>query len=179
MLDQYPDWWTQKDYAVLRAVEVFGTVRGRKALHKVLYFANLKQHLFKYQWYKYGPYSPDLAPTIANHVFSKSLYVEKDESGGKPRYDMSLAAGGRRLLGHGPEPEIDAAVEWAHGLLDGMDPREMELMASVHYLASCVREQGEVYGLMQRLKPAANFAEKDVDRAFRFLGNKSCLKLRC
>ena len=160
MLGPYPDWWTTKDYAVLKAVEVFGTVRGRKALHKILYFANLKEHMFKYQWYKYGPYSPDLAPTIANHVSSESLRVEKDESGGNTRYDMSLAAGGIRLLGHDPEIEIDAAVEWAHDLLDRMDPREMELMASVHYLASCVREQGEVYGLMQRLKPAANFAKK-------------------
>ena len=82
VLDSYPDWWTNKDYAVLKAVEVFGTVRGRKALHKILYFANLKEHMFKYQWYKYGPYSPDLAPTIANHVSSESLRVEKDESGG-------------------------------------------------------------------------------------------------
>ena len=39
VLDSYPDWWTNKDYAVLKAVEVFGTVRGRKALHKILYFA--------------------------------------------------------------------------------------------------------------------------------------------
>ena len=177
MLGPYPDWWTAKDYAVLRAVEAFGTVRGRKALHKVLYFANLKQHLFKYQWYKYGPYSPDLAPTIANHVFSRSLY--EGQSGGNTSHDMSLAAGGRRLLGHGSDKEIDAAVEWARDLLDGMDPRETELTASVHYLASCVREQGEVYGLMQRLKPAANFAKKDVDRALRFLEDNDCLSLRC
>lgn len=177
MLGPYPDWWTSKDYAVLKTVEVFGTVKGRKALHKVLYFANLKGRMFKYQWYRHGPYSPDLAPTIANHVFSRSLY--EDESGDDARRDIKLAAGGRRLLGHGPEEEIDAAVGWARGLLDGMDPRETELTASVHYLASCVRERGEVYGLMRRLKPAAGFAQKDADRALLFLESRGCMGLRC
>ena len=52
----------QRTMRWLRAVEAFGTVRGRKALHKVLYFANLKQHLFKYQWYRYGTYSPIWRP---------------------------------------------------------------------------------------------------------------------
>ena len=168
MLGRYPDWWTNKDYAVLKAVEVFGTVRGRKALHKVLYFADLKTHMFKYQWYKYGPYSPDLAPKITN-LMLKSLKVEEHNSGSITRYDMSLAADGRALLEHGKHEEIDSAVEWAHRLLADMPPREMELMASVHYLDSCVEEQGEVYGLMQRLKPDANFTEKDVERALQFL----------
>ena len=60
-----------------------------------------------------------------------------------------------------------------------MDSREAELTASVHYLASCVRGRGEVYGLMRRLKPAADFAEKDVDRALLFLEDHNCLSQRC
>lgn len=169
----YPDWWSKKDYAVLKAVQVFGPVRGRRALHKILYFANLKTHTFKYQWYTYGPYSPELGYKIADHVHDKSLDVKKDGMGGKARYDMSLSADGSRLLENARYEEIDSALGWAHALLGGgMPPRETELLASVHYIASCGHEPGMVHGIMRDLKPAAGFTAGDVGRAVRFLGRK-------
>ena len=172
----YPDWWGKKDYAVLKAVQAFGPVRGRRALHKILYFANLKTHTFKYQWYTYGPYSPELAYKIADHVYGRSLDVEKGGGGGRARYDMSLSAGGGRLLENARYKEIDSALDWAHALLGGgMPPREMELLASVHYIASCGHGPGRVHGAMLDLKPAAGFTAGYVERAMRFLERKGLL----
>lgn len=166
-----PDWWNHKDHAVLKAVQVFGTVKGRKALHKILYFAGLKTNLFKYQWYEYGPYSPELSYKITDHVFDQSLDVKG------ARYDMSLSASGGRMLGRSRYKELDSAILWAHEILGkDMPPRQLELVASVHYLLSCVGEQNKVHGFMERLKPAANFTAGDVEQALRFLEEKSVIE---
>lgn len=170
-----PDWWSRKDYAVLKAVQLFGPVKGRKSLHKILYFVNLKTDMFEYQWYECGPYSPELAYKIADHVLDKSLNVE--DGGGMTRYDMSLSAGGGRLLDGVRHARIDSALEDAHALLAGMPPRRMELLASVRYILSCVRKPGKVYEFMQALKPGTNFTAGEVDGALQFLHDKSVIDL--
>lgn len=162
---------------MLKAVQMFDPVKGRKALHKILYFANLKTHTFKYQWYTYGPYSPELGYKIADHVYGKSLDVKKDDSGGKTRYDMSLSADGSKLLEKARHEEIDSALGWAHKILgNGTLPREMELLASVHYIASCGHEPSKVHGVMLNLKPKAGFTADDVGWAMRFLERKGLLE---
>lgn len=171
-----PDWWCEKDYAVLKAVEVFGTVEGKKALHKILYFANLKTHTFRYQWYRYGPYSPDLVYKIADHVYDKSLNVEKFGSSDKPRYDMTISAAGIELMRYGPYEEVDSALRWVHELLGGMTPRDMELVASAHYLVWRGHARDEVHGIMHGLKPESGFTEADVEKALEFLDGKGLLE---
>ena len=170
-----PDWWGRKDYAVLKAEQVFGSVKGRKALHKILYFANLETDMFKYQWYAYGPYSTELAYKIADHVLYRHL--DEDDAGGKTRHDMSLSESGGRLLGGARHEHIDSALGRAHALLRDAPPRRMDLLASVHYAFSCVREPGKVCGFMQALKPAANFTAVDVEEALLFLQSKSVIDL--
>lgn len=172
----HPDWWCRKDYAVLKAVEVFGTVRGRKALHKILYFANLKTHTFKYQWYRYGPYSPDLVYKIADHVSDGSLDVKKGGRGGKTRYDMSLSSVGRRMLKYGSYDEVGSAIGWVRRLLGDMSPREMELMASVHYLVWRGHARGEVHGVIHESKPESGFTEAEVEKALQFLEGRGLLE---
>lgn len=173
-----PDWWCRKDYAVLKAVEVFGTVKGRKALHKILYFANLKTSTFKYQWYRYGPYSPDLAYKISDHVFDTSLDVTEDGSGDRTRYDMRLSPLGRRMLEYGSYEEVDSALGWVHELLGDMTPRRMELTASVHYLVCRGHARGEVHGIIDDLKPKSGFTEGDVEQALKLLDGKGMLEPR-
>ena len=141
--DLKPDWWTKKDYAVLKAVQTFRSVKGRKALHKILYFVNIKTRMFKYQWYTYGPYSQELAYKIADHVCDQSLDVKKHDDGKTTRYDMILSKSGRNLLSGFNYAEIDSALKTVHVVLRDMPPRKMELLASVHYIASCGYEQSK------------------------------------
>lgn len=164
-----PDWWTKKDYAVLKAVQTFHSVKGRKALHKILYFVNLKTHMFKYQWYTYGPYSPELAYKIAEHVCDQSLDVEKYEDEEVTRYDMSLSEIGRNLLDGSSHVEIDSTLKTVYALLHDISPRRMELLASVHYITSCGYEQSKAGQILQNLKPASNFDDDEVEWAMAFL----------
>lgn len=177
MLGALPDWWSKKDYSVLKAVETFGSVNGRKALHKILYFANLKTRTFKYQWYTYGPYSPELAYKIADHVCDRSIDVKEDNSGGMIRYDMSLSESGSNLLSNDSHEAIDSALDRAHALLHGMQPRQMELLASIHFIVWCGYEQSKAGQILRNLKPAANFVESEVEDIMPLLKNRSLAEL--
>lgn len=175
--DLKPDWWTKKDYAVLKTVQTFHSVKGRKALHKILYFVNLKTRMFKYQWYTYGPYSQELAYKIADHVCDQSLDVKKHEDGNTTRYDMSLSDNGRNLLSGSNHAEIDSALKTVHVVLRDMPPRKMELLASVHYIASCGYAQNKAGQILQNLKPASNFDDDEVEWAMAFLAKGAFDKL--
>ena len=172
-----PDWWNKKEYAVLKAVQTFGTVQGRKALHKILYFADLQTRMFKYQWYTYGPYSPELAYKIADHVCDKSLNVAEDDSGGMTRYDMSLSASGAKLLEMDSHHDVDSALARTHALLRDMSPRQMELLASVHYIGICGYERREAGQILHDLKPASDFADNEVEWAIKLLENGALVEL--
>ena len=166
-----PGWWSDKDYAVLKAVEAFGAVESADALDKILYFANLKRHAFRYQWCMYGVCSTELSYKIAEHEHY-SFDKAGTENGG---HGLSLSARGSRLLGDDRHAEIDAAVGWARGLLDGVSARRMSLLASAHFIAPC-GEPGEVAELMLRIAPAADFTADEVEWAMQFLENKGLLE---
>lgn len=166
-----PDWWSAKDYAILKAVEAFGAVESADALDKILYFANLKRRAFRYQWCMYGICSTELSYKIAEHEhysFDKAG-AEHGERG------LSLSARGSRLLGGECHAEIDSAVEWAHDLLDGMSSRQMSLLASAHFIAPC-GEPSKVPELMLRITPAADFTADEVAWAMQFLENRGLLE---
>lgn len=177
VLGVLPDWWTWKDYAVLKAVQTFGSVKDRKALHKILYFANLKTRTFMYQWYTYGPYSPELAYKIADHVHDKSLDVTESDSGGKTVHGMNLSARGRKLLANASFKEMDSALDRAHALLHGMSPRQMDLLASLHFIISSDYEESEAGQILHGLKPAPNFTDAEVEKTLPFLKNSALAEL--
>lgn len=164
----------KKEYAVLKAVEVFGTVKNREALSNILYFADLKRHTFDYRWCAYGVCSPELEPKISYHVyFSFDVKGKREE---KSEHDLSLSAQGVRLLGNNRHEEIDAALDWAHGLLDGMSPRQMDLLASVHFLSACGNERSAVHEIVLELKPVVEFTAGEVEWAMEFLEGKGMLE---
>lgn len=178
MLGVLPDWWSKKDYVVLKAIETFGSVNGRKALHKILYFANLKTRTFKYQWYTYGPYSPELAYKIADHVCDRSIDVKEDKSGDMIRYNMSLSESGSKLLANDSHEVVDYALDQTHELLRGMSPRQMELLASIHFIISCNYERSKAGQILRNLKPMANFTDGEVEQIMPLLENRSLAKLQ-
>lgn len=165
---------SRKEYAVLKAVEVFGTVKSREALSSILYFADLKRHTFNYRWCAYGVCSPELEPMISYHVyFSFDAKGKREE---KAEHDLRLSARGVRLLGNNRHEEIDAALDWARGLLDGVSPRQMDLLASVHFLSSCGNGRIKVREIMLEMKPVVVFTAGEVEWATEFLEGKGVLE---
>ena len=169
-----PDWWGRKDYVILQAVRVFGTVEDRKMLGKIIYFANLKTRMFEYQWCTYGVCSAELGYKIADHIHYSFDF--KGDIGKETERDLRLSERGGRLLGDERHQDVDSALESAHALLDGLSGRQMDLLASVHHIALCGQEPGDVHGFMQRITPEVVFTAADVAWAMQFLESRGLIE---
>ena len=157
----------QKDYSILKIMDEFGEVNGRKALQKILYFVSLETRLFSYQWNTYGPYSEELKYHIGDMILNKDVRVNKTSPTGYTQYDMKLSDDGkRRLESMTGIQSIDNEVAKAVGLLKGKNPKKMELLASVQYIATCRdgKYRNKVYGILNALKPK-KFTQSDVNEA--------------
>lgn len=167
-------------YAILKAVGKFGKIPGRKALQKILYFVNLEEKIFPYQWNSYGPYSEEVKYMLEDMVSNHQISVEREElhTKGRIQFNMKITEdGGKHLDLMGQSPEVDSRVESVHELLAGRSPRMMELLASVHYIASYDggRCFDRTFDIISELKPDANFKQDDVNDALSELQNADLL----
>ena len=169
-----------KAYSILKAMDMFGRIKGKKALQKILYFVNLEQKIFLYQWSSYGPYSEEAKCMLDDMVISRHIHMEERDldDGGMARFDMELTEDGRSRLGSiGQMPEIDSRLGFVRRLLGGKSPREMELLASAYYIVSYDdgAYSGRTFDIISKLKPNANFSQGDVDGAVRELESHGLL----
>ncbi len=160
----------RKNYAILKTMKEFDKIEGRKALQKILYFINLEAKIFPYQWNTYGPYSEEIKYQLDDMVLDGRISVEKVElaTRGRIQYNMKLTERGQSFLDSlEATPEIDSKIKNVHTLLNGKSPREMELLASAHYIATYKNGEyfDKVYEIITDLKPNAGFKESDVDIA--------------
>lgn len=167
------------EYAVLKALDTFGRIEGRKALQKILYFVNLDRGIFPYQWNSYGPYSEAVKYMSEGMAADGQIRVKPMPVGaGGAQFDMELTDEGKERLGSlEAVREIDSAIGRVHRFLGGKSPREMELLASVYYIASYDRDKysDKVFDVITDLKPKANFTKHDVDEAMRELRGEKLL----
>ncbi len=93
------------------------------------------------------------------------------------QYNMTLTEEGKSILDPTASPEVGSSVKSVHEFLNGKPPREMELPASVHYIASYDdgKHSGRVHEIITHLKPGAGFSKPDVDRAMGELKSRSLL----
>ena len=157
----------QKDYAILKIMEEFGEVNGRKALQKILYFVSLKTNLFSYQWNTYGPYSEELKYHLGDMILNKDIKVKKiTVSAGYAQYNMKLSDDGKNhLKSMNSTPSIDSEITKVVDLLKDQTPRTMELFASVQYIATCRdgKYRNKIYDILDNLKPN-KFTKTDVNK---------------
>lgn len=153
-------------------------IRGKKALQKSLYFLNEKCHHFSFRWGDYGPLSGEIQQIAEDlitrgYIFVREIKTKKEGaviqnmeySPVKNSYFEGLTM---------PEPlktELNEIVKF----IASKNPRDMELLASVHYWA--IREQelldeysvDYIFGKLTDLKPDAGFKKSDVERAIETL----------
>lgn len=157
-------------FATLYAISRFGTVPGKKALQKVLYFSNLKSNVFNFQWNTYGPYSEELQYLYDDAYLENVISVNKTplQFTMGTQYDTTLSDKGKTYLKSlSKEPNIKKAVDFAYCLLKDKTPREMELLASVHYIASYedTTNSTKIWEIINELKPKAHFTKENVKEA--------------
>jgi len=167
---------------IKKATEYTGTenkgVHGKKALQKSLYFLNEKFHLFGFRWADYGPLSGEIqqiaedlivrgnvtvtkVPTKKDGIFTQQMeYCSKDDS-----YFEEL----------GMPSELDSELNEIVKFTAGRNPRDLELLASVHYWAIRQQDLLDEYSVdyilekLTELKPDAGFKQSDVEYAIETL----------
>lgn len=143
---------------MLYSISKFGKVPGKKALQKMVYFANIKTNSFVFRWHKYGPYSEELKYDLDAAIMEKLVHVEpvplpKNDG---IQFDIKLSIQGRRALRATPiTKEMKTAVELSYKLLNHKGSREMELLASVHYIINqkSYHDEEDIWNSISELKP--------------------------
>lgn len=140
---------------VIRKLEL---IKGKKALQKIMYFINeYVQPYYTFQWWKYGPFSRELSDDFDFLMFldkalsydpnTAEIRVISDEKGTS---EISLPENVKR--------RIDELLEKLREITQDFDPRQLELLASIHFLrhhASGLENKDsvdEIYEILSFLK---------------------------
>ena len=139
---------------------------GNKALQKSLYFFNLEHNCFNFRWADYGPFSGEVQQ-IAHDLGAAGKTEIKDVETQKPDIHFK----GIKCV---PEhqftipQELDAALEKTLKFVSGKSAQDLELCASVHFLAKMDHDGNtavHVHKILKDLKPDTCITLKDVDVA--------------
>ncbi|MCE2507552.1 MAG: hypothetical protein J4F36_14015 [Nitrosopumilaceae archaeon] len=156
-----------------KKIEIPGII-GKKALQKSMYFFNESFNLFTFKWRDYGPLSGELQQ-IASDFIDNGKVIVKDiptqKSGIYTRnltfnYDYNSYFSNIEFT-----EEINEKMDKIIQFISGKSPRELELLASVHYWAKRQTAMLDEYTVeyihekLTELKPDAGFTSKDVENA--------------
>lgn len=164
-----------KDAAMLYAIKKFKVVPGKKALQKILYFANIKTDAFSFQWNNFGPYSEELNFLFEDAAIDGVIEVTPKSFPNSEilQYNMRLSDSGLELLNCMKiDRKVKAGIDFAYRVLKGKTPRKMELLASVHYIIKnndCNTDPRYVWEIITMLKPEQGFTQDDIISAIKEL----------
>ena len=147
---------------------------GKKALHKSLYFFNESFNLFDYKWRDYGPFSEEIQQMVFDYMCTKRINTEQIPTK-KPGIFIT-----KMTFNHVRNPdfadiefpdEINVKMDEIIGFIDGRSPRDLELLASVHYWA--IRQHATsgkytvqyIHDALDKLKSDAGFTLNNVKYA--------------
>ena len=131
---------------VLRLLSLL-KVRSRKSLQKLIYLLQKAEKVplsLDYRMYYYGPYSRELDHKIRMLELLELVEVDRDVNG-IPTYHLIESVGSSLEA----DAELDSKLDRVVRRFGNMTPNDLELLTSVHYLAT-----------------AHEGASKDVDRLF-------------
>ena len=162
---------------IKKATEFTGTeiqgVMGKKALQKSLYLFNLEHNRFHFRWGDYGPISGEVQQ-IAYDLISRGNVIVHNIETGRPEAiikNMQFSQENNPDFPENLPEDIDSSLNRIVRFAAGRNPRDLELLASVHYWAA--RQQSlldeytvdYVFEKLNDLKPDANFNRSDVETA--------------
>ena len=169
------------DAILLSSFQRFGTIPGKKALQKQVYF--LKESgldiNFEFQWDRFGPYSPELATYIEDLVAEglmeseerKVLMTFPEDRGVQYYFRLRNRANdllSSEVLTAGEKAKIDRVIK----LIQEIGPLNLELYATVHYVVKFFSTKSErarmpegLFDLVSDYKPD-RFREEQVKAAY-------------
>ncbi len=159
---------------IKKATDYQGTdskgIRGKKALQKSLYLFNQKFSMFSYRWGDYGPLCGEIQHIVEDlitkeHVTITDVPTKKQEAVIKNLQSSDSVSD--VIIPDEMGKELDEIISF----VAGRSPRDLELLASVHFWAVRQQELMDKYSVeyilekLTELKPDANFSQKDVEYA--------------
>ncbi len=155
--------------------EVKGII-GKKALQKSIYFFNLKHNRFSFRWADYGPLSGEVQQIFHDLAYGNKITIKDIKTKKENAYikNMLYVKDSLDFEGGFP-PELDKTLDEIIKFTAGRGPRDLELLASVHYWAQKQQELTDectadyIYEKLTELKPDAGFTSTDVKRAIQNL----------
>ena len=167
-----------RNYTLLNAIEKFGTIPGKKALHKILYFTNLQTGDFIYRWNNYGPYSDEVQQFFDDAYLDNITNVQEEIlNNDATQYNTSLTQLGNQTLQSLKEDDsinhekINNAIDFSYNLLQNKSPRQMELLASTHYIVSYDKDldSRQIWEIINTQKPESNFTLDEIEESLKEL----------
>jgi len=160
-------------------------VMGKKALQKGLYFLNQRHNIFKFKWGDYGPLSGEIQQ-IAEDLKSYGKIIVKEiptKKEGAVIQNMTFSQESNPNFTNIEFPsDLEESITKVTRFQSGYKPRELELLASVHYWGKKQQFFTDtytpeyIYDKLLELKPDAGFTQKDVEKTLGILENHGYLQ---
>ena len=151
---------------MLFAIKKFGSVSGKDALQKIMYFASIKSNTYSFQWNKYGPYSEELKHTFDYAIIEGAVEyypIDTPDTNGQ-KFNIRLTSQGEELLNSSVlNNYARESIDFAYQILKNKSPIQMELLASVHYIGKYDGGKTNVLDILRKLKPTVGFKQEDIN----------------
>ena len=174
---------------IKRATEIEGPeetgIMGKKALQKALYFFNQDHNIFKFKWGDYGPLCNEIQQIFmdlaaSGNILIKDIPTKKQDAVIK---NMKFSEEKNPNFSDIEFPlDVVATVDKVVKFISGYKPRDLELLASVHYWAKKQQffldkyDPEYVFEKLQELKPDAGFTLKEIKQRIETLEYNEYLK---
>ena len=153
-------------------------IMGRKAMQKSFYFLNQHEDFFTFKWHDYGPFSGELQQITKDLVSNGNISLKEIKTKKQDAVinHMTFSDDNNPYFSEECIPkEIHSRMNKVLNLVIGRKPRELELLASVHYWAK--KEQfaldsysaDYIHSKLTELKPDADFTMSNVIQAIKTL----------
>jgi uncharacterized protein YwgA len=160
---------------MLYALKRFGSIPGKEALQKIMYFASIKSNStsYSFQWNKYGPYSEELKYAFDDAIMEGTIdyYLVDPPMEHGQQFNIKLTTQGEELLNSCIlDNDVREPIEFAYQILKNKNPIQMELLSSVHYIVRHNDDDSSgktsavlfVLDILRKLKPGARFKQEDI-----------------
>ena len=156
-------------------------VNGKKALQKSLYFLNQNNALFYFRWADYGPFCGEIQQIIEYLIAGEDVKVDEVKTKKKGAIIQRMRFVQNKYTRINVPKEIQENLDKIVKFAAGKNPRDLELLASVHFWAT--RQQDEenkysdeyIHDKLIKLKPDAGFTIHDVQGAIDTLKTENFL----
>ncbi|MGQ4834519.1 MAG: hypothetical protein ACP6IS_11580 [Candidatus Asgardarchaeia archaeon] len=159
---------------IVYVVRKLGTVRGKKALQKIVYFLESAGIPLSYmfRWWFYGPFSRELDIDI-DYLIAEDIFVYQTAPNKVAKLSVKEKDFDTYPLDEKYRNKIDNVLNELRRITNDFNPMDLELAASIHFILTNVnsitsRDEDTVVRIIQKTKKG-KFAESKIREMYRLI----------